>query len=114
MHKIRRAEYTTGIERELMAAIVVAVRHDKTTEERVKKISQMYLAFADEPLVENLVRKFRELGKLFREVRDIANKYWVKYLQERGLIALSRTRVYLRNGNIEKALITVKGGTHYV
>ncbi len=114
MKKLKRSEYTTGIEKELMATIVLAVKHNKTTEERVKLISQTYLSFANEPLVEVLIRKLRELGKLFREVRDVANKYWAKYLNERGKIALSRTRVYLRNGNIDKALITVKGGTHYV
>lgn len=114
MKKINRQDYAQGIERDLMGAIVMALKNNRTTEDRIVKISQMYLSFVDEPFVETIVKKFRELGKIFAEIREVANTYWAKYIEDRRKIALSRTRVYLRNGNIEKALITVKGDTHYV
>jgi predicted nucleotide-binding protein (sugar kinase/HSP70/actin superfamily) len=114
MNKIKVTEYTSGIERDLMSAIIMALKNNKTTEERVIQISNKYLDFANEQVVEVIVKKFRELGKMFGEVREVANKYWAKYLEDRRRIALARTRVYLRNGNIEKALLTTKGETHYV
>ena len=114
MYKIKRTDYTNGIERDLMAAIVLAVKNNKTTEARVQEISIAYLKFVKEAQVEIMVQKFRELGQKYGEVRDVANKYWAKLVNDVRLIALSRTRVYLKNGNLDKALITVKGGTHYV
>ena len=114
MKTIKRKDYAPGIERDVMGAIVMAVKNSKTTEDRVQLISQEYLTIADEPMVEVMVRKLREMGKKFQEIREVAETYWAKFIKDKGRIALTRTHIYIKNGNIEKALITAKGGTNYV
>lgn len=112
--KIKRHDYIQGIERDLMAAIILSVEKNKTTETRVQKISQIYLSFIDSPSVENIARGIKQLGDMFAEIQEVSLKYWKMFVEYQTKIALKRAHIYLRNGNIEKALLTVKGGTKYV
>lgn len=105
--------YVSNIERDLLFEVITALKQGKTTQERITALAQEFVEITAKNSLDQIFKSLKSLSQKYREARNVFDTYFAQYMEDMKHEALKRARIYMRNGNIDHAVVTLKGVTHY-
>lgn len=102
--------FISDIERDLLFYIIVNLQEEKITMGEVKNLAKEFLQLLPVASKAELVEKLNMLGKSYKEARKVYAKYLDLYEEEKRERLLGMIRMYMQQGEFEKAVQVAKGG----
>lgn len=100
----------SDVERDLLFHIIMNMKHRKISIGEAHYLAQDFLKFLPVQDKEDLLKKLLDLGKKYEEAREVYIKYGTPHEEEKRNKLLEAMRDHIKNGDIEKAIETAKGG----
>lgn len=106
-------DYVSDIKRDLMFNIIYNMRHFELTLKDAQSLSKGFLNIFPVIKVQELLRKLQKLGTKHKEARAVFIIYASKYYEKEKQFILQTVPLFIKEGEIEKAINLIKGGTYH-
>lgn len=106
-------DYISDVKRDLMFNIIYNMRHFELTMGDAQSLSRDFLNIFPVVKVQELLNKLQKLGRRYKEAKAVFILYAAKYYEKERQLILQTVPIYIKNGEIEKAINLIKGGIYH-
>src|SRR4029079_3380438 len=102
-------ELVKDVERDLVINLAVSVKHKRISFDESKVIAKEFISYFPFGNYEDLFERLCFMSSKYRDVRKVYVKYSPNYYDEKTQIVLFSMRKFIKEEDIDRALIIAKG-----